>query len=117
MEGHAGTYVLIVLVAALKVFDVRSQVRVDDAEAGVVENKPHCDASFVPLQENKKNKLKFKGAIAMSKYQNKDNNHIEKRMPRVKDENYFDSIEKHKKTSLQTVHFANKCSLGNHLPM
>lgn len=53
MEGHAGTYVLIVLVAALKVFNVRSQVRVDDAEAGVVENKPHCDASFVPLQENK----------------------------------------------------------------
>lgn len=75
MEGHAGTYVLIVLVAALKVFDVRSQVRVDDAEAGVVENEPHCNASFVPLKE-KKSKLKFKDAIAVSKYQNKDNNHI-----------------------------------------
>lgn len=51
MESHAGTYVFVVLVAPLKVFYVSSQVGVDDAEAGVVEHKPHCYASFVPLQK------------------------------------------------------------------
>lgn len=60
MKGHAGTDVFIVLVAALKVFDVRSQVRVDDAEAGVVENKPHGHTSLVPLQQ-KITCYKYKG--------------------------------------------------------
>lgn len=53
MEGHAGTDVFVVLVAALKVFHVCSQMGVDDAEAGVVENKPHRHASFVPLKNMK----------------------------------------------------------------
>lgn len=57
MEGHAGTYVFIVLVAPLKVFYVCCQMGVDDAEASVVENKPHCYASFVPLQKNNKNNI------------------------------------------------------------
>lgn len=69
MESHAGTYVFVVLVAPLKVFYVCSQVGVDDAEAGVVEHKPHCYASFVPLQ--KKNvMLNYKDASvrAVSKH-------------------------------------------------
>lgn len=51
MESHAGTYVFVVLVAPFKVFYVCSQVGVDNAEAGVVEHKPHCYASFVPLRK------------------------------------------------------------------
>lgn len=62
MKGHPGTYVFIVLVAALKVFDVRSQVRVDDAEAGVVENEPHCHTTFVSLQQ-KTPQFKYKDVI------------------------------------------------------
>lgn len=50
VERHASADVLIVLVAALKVLHVRCQVRVDEAEAGVVENKPHRHTSFVSLQ-------------------------------------------------------------------
>lgn len=52
MEGHAGTYVFVVLVAALKVLHMCCEVRVDDAETGVVENKPHCHTSFVSLHES-----------------------------------------------------------------
>lgn len=63
MKGHAGTYIFIVLVAPLKVFDMRSQVRVDDAEAGVVENEPYCHTAFVPLQQ-KMPQFKYKDAIA-----------------------------------------------------
>lgn len=55
MEGHAGTYIFIVLVAALKVFNMCCQMGVDNAEASVVENKPHCYASFVSLKKKKKN--------------------------------------------------------------
>lgn len=36
----------------------------------------------------------------MSKYQNEANNHIEKRMPWVKAESYFDSIEELKKKDI-----------------
>lgn len=50
VEGHSGTDVSVVLVAAFKVFGMSRQVAVDDAEAGVVENKPDSDASFVPLK-------------------------------------------------------------------
>lgn len=50
MEGHTSADVFVVLVAALKVLDVRCQVGVDNAEASVVENKPNCYASFVSLK-------------------------------------------------------------------
>lgn len=67
MKGHTGTYIFIVLVAALEVFNMRSQVRVDDAEAGVVENEPHCHTSFVSLQQ-KMLSLKYKDSVVMSKH-------------------------------------------------
>ena len=51
VKGHAGTDVLVVLVAALNVLHVRGEVGVDEAEAGVVEHKPHRYTSFVPLRE------------------------------------------------------------------
>lgn len=49
-ETHPGADVLVVLVAALKVFHVSSEVGVDDAEAGIVEDEPDGDASLVSLQ-------------------------------------------------------------------
>ena len=52
VEGHACTDVFVVLVATLKVLHVGRQVRVNEAEAGVVENKPHGHTTFVPLQDS-----------------------------------------------------------------
>lgn len=54
MEGHSGTDVSVVLIATLKVFDVGCQMGVDEAEAGVVENKPNSNTSFVPLKHQLK---------------------------------------------------------------
>lgn len=51
VEGHAGADVFVVLVAPLKVLHVCRQVGVDDAEAGVVENKADGHATFVPLDD------------------------------------------------------------------
>lgn len=51
MEGHSGTYVFIVLVAALKVINMCCQMGIDNAETSVVENKPNCYSSFVSLKK------------------------------------------------------------------
>lgn len=59
MEGHAGTYVFIVLVAALKVVHMCSEVGVDDTETSVVKHKSYCHGSLVPLQKIF-NMVKFK---------------------------------------------------------
>lgn len=63
MEGHAGTYIFIVLVAALKVIYMCCQMGIDNAEASVVENKPHCYTSFVSLKKKKKEYQMKKCAI------------------------------------------------------
>lgn len=51
VEGHAGAYIFVVLVAALKVLNMCCQMGIDNAEASVVENKPHCYTSFVSLKK------------------------------------------------------------------
>lgn len=52
LEAHAGADVLVVLIALLEVLHVGSQVGVDDAEAGIVEDEPDGDATLVALQED-----------------------------------------------------------------
>lgn len=49
VEAHAGTDVLVVLVPPLKVVHVGRQVRVDEAEAGVVEHEAHGHTTLVTL--------------------------------------------------------------------
>lgn len=48
-EAHPGTDVLVVLVAALKVLHVGSQVGVDHTEGGVVEHEPDGHTTLVAL--------------------------------------------------------------------
>lgn len=48
-EAHPGTDVLVVLVSALEVLHVGSQVGVDDTEGGVVEHEPDGHTTLVAL--------------------------------------------------------------------
>lgn len=57
MEGHSGTDIFIVLVAALKVINMCCQMGIDNAETGVVENKPNCYSSFVSLKKRISNEV------------------------------------------------------------
>lgn len=49
LKAHAGTDVLVVLIALLEVLHVGSQVGVDDAEAGIVEDEPDGHTALVAL--------------------------------------------------------------------
>lgn len=49
VKAHPGADVLVVLVPPLKVVHVGRQVRVDEAEAGVVEHKAHGNATLIAL--------------------------------------------------------------------
>lgn len=53
-EAHPGTDILVILVSALKVFHVGSKVGIDNAEAGIVEDKPHGHTPLVTLQGRSK---------------------------------------------------------------
>jgi len=50
VETHAGTDVFVVLVPPLKVIHMSRQMRVHEAEAGIVKHKTHSHSSFIPLQ-------------------------------------------------------------------
>lgn len=49
VETHAGTDVFVVLVPPLKVLHMSRQMRVYEAEAGIVKHKTHSHSSFIPL--------------------------------------------------------------------
>lgn len=49
METHAGTDVFVVLVSPFKIIHMSRQVRVYEAETGIVEHKAHCHSSFIAL--------------------------------------------------------------------
>lgn len=49
VETHAGAYVFVVLVPPLIVIHMSRQVRVYEAEAGIMEHKAHSHSSFITL--------------------------------------------------------------------
>jgi hypothetical protein len=53
-ESQSRANIVVILVTALVLLDVCCQVRVDKAEGGVVQLKPHCHPTLVALLVKKK---------------------------------------------------------------
>jgi len=48
-ESQSRADIVVILVTALVLLDVCCQVRIDEAEGGIVQLKPHCHPTFVAL--------------------------------------------------------------------